>query len=140
MSSRDRWPKLNRPTGQCIHTPIKPASLIPSDYERILYGDVAWNKRGLAHRAQTSAGGYASGALAPEALAGLLGVDGVMVSRERYQSGASAKSKVVSDVVLLFRGEEGLTSDDPSNTKRFWTPVDSGVALLRPQRNPRQDC
>jgi hypothetical protein len=28
--------------------------------------------------------------------------------------------------VLLFFGEDGLTMDDPSNTKRFWTPVEGG--------------
>lgn len=93
---------------------------------RILYGDVAWNKRGLSHRAQTGAGGYASATLTQEALASLLGVDRVMISRERYQSAASAKSKVVSDIVLMFSGEDGMTPDDPSNTKRFWTPVDGG--------------
>lgn len=93
---------------------------------RLLYGDVAWNKRGLSHRAQTSAGGYASGTLKPDELASLLGVDRVLVSRERYQSSASAKSKVTADVVLMFNGEDGMTPDDPSNTKRFWTPVDGG--------------
>jgi hypothetical protein len=38
-------------------------------------------------------------------------------------------------MVILFYAEDGVTPDDPSNTKRFWTPVDSGVALLRTEHN-----
>ncbi|HEV8542364.1 MAG TPA: hypothetical protein VGR78_08230, partial [Verrucomicrobiae bacterium] len=68
---------------------------------RLVFGDVAWNKRLLAHRAQASAGGFASAGLAPAELAGFLGVDGVRISRERYQSAAATKSKVVPDIVLL---------------------------------------
>lgn len=97
---------------------------------RILYGDVAWNKRLISHRAQTSAGGYGSAALTLAELAGFLGVEKIQVSRERYQSTATAKTKVVPDIVLEFYAEDGVTPDDPTNTKRFWTPVDCGVALL----------
>jgi hypothetical protein len=93
---------------------------------RLLYGDAAWNKRLLAHRAQASAGGYASAGLTFRELAGWFGIDGVHVSRERYQSSASAKSKVVSDIVLAFYAEENVGPDDPSNTKRFWSAVEGG--------------
>jgi hypothetical protein len=93
---------------------------------RVLYGDVAWNKRLLSHRAQANAGGYASAGLTNKELAGWLGVDGVHVSRERYQNSATTKTKVVSDIVLMFYAEDSLTPDDPSNSKRFWTPVEGG--------------
>ena len=93
---------------------------------RILFGDVAWNKRMISHRAQATAGGFASAGLAPAALAPFLGVDGVMVSRERYQTTATLKSKVTPDIVLEFFGMDGLTTDDASNTKRFWTSADGG--------------
>src|SRR4051794_28088423 len=49
---------------------------------RIVFGDVAWNKRLLAHRAQATAGGYASAGLTTDEVAGFLGVEGVMVARE----------------------------------------------------------
>ena len=94
---------------------------------RILIGDVAWNKRLLAHRAQASAGGYASAGLTPDELAGFLGVDGVRISRERYQSSASAKSKVTPDIVLLFHGLDGANLDDPTSIKRFWSAAEGGV-------------
>lgn len=93
---------------------------------RLLYGDVAWNKRLIAHRAQSSSGGYASAGLTPRELSGFLGVDGVRVSRERYQSTAIAKAKVTPDIVLEFFAEDGLGPDDPSHGKRFWSAVESG--------------
>jgi hypothetical protein len=93
---------------------------------RILFGDVAWNKRLLSHRAQATAGGFASAALTPEQLASFLGVDAVRISRERYQSTASAKSKVTPDVVLLFYGLDGASTEDPTNAKRFWSAVEGG--------------
>jgi hypothetical protein len=93
---------------------------------RILYGDTAWTKRLLAHRAQTSAGGYGSAGMRPQEVAGWFGVERVHVSRERYQTTPTAKGKVMPDIVLLFFTEDNVTPDDPSNTKRFWTPVDGG--------------
>ncbi len=93
---------------------------------RILFGDVAWNKRLLAHRAQASAGGYASAGLTTDELGGFLGVEGVRISRERYQSSTAAKSKIVPDVVLLFYGLQAPTPEDPTHAKRFWSAVDGG--------------
>lgn len=93
---------------------------------RVLYGDVAWNKRALSHRAQNSAGGFASASLTPEQLAGVLGVDGVKVSRERYTTAPTTKGKVVPDIVLEFYAQDGATADDPSHFKRFWSPVEGG--------------
>ena len=93
---------------------------------RILFGDVAWNKRLLAHRAQASAGGYASAGLTTDELAGFLGVEGVRISRERYQSGAATKGKIVPDVVLAFYGLQSPTPEDATHAKRFWSAVEGG--------------
>ena len=93
---------------------------------RILFGDAAWNKRMVAHRAQATAGGFGSSRLTPDELASLLNVDGVRVSRERYQSTAAAKSKVVPDIVLLFYSLDGVTTEDATNAKRFWSAVEGG--------------
>jgi len=94
---------------------------------RIVFGDLAWNKRILAHRAQTSAGGYASAALTTDELAAFLGVDGIMISRERYQNTLTAKAKITPDIVLEFFGNDGMTPEDPSNFKRFWSGAEGGV-------------
>ena len=93
---------------------------------RVIFGDVAWTKRLLAHRAQQSAGGFASAGLTPEQLAGFLGVEAVRISRDRYQSSAASKSKIVPDVVLMFYGQEAVTPDDPTHAKRFWSAVEGG--------------
>jgi hypothetical protein len=93
---------------------------------RVMYGDGAWTKRLLSHRAQSTAGGYGSAGFTFAELASWFGVDRVMTSRERYQNSATTKTKVLSDMVILFYAEDGVTPDDPSNTKRFWTPVDGG--------------
>ena len=93
---------------------------------RLLFGDVAWNKRAIAHRAQNTAGGFASASLTQEQLAGLLGVQGVKVSRERYTTAAATKGKVTPDIVLEFYAQDNATEDDPSHFKRFWSPVLGG--------------
>lgn len=93
---------------------------------RVVFGDVAWNKRLLAHRAQATAGGYASAGLTPDELASFLGLEGVRISRERYQNTALAKAKVVPDLVLAFYATDNLSTEDPSNGKRFWSAVDGG--------------
>ena len=93
---------------------------------RVLFGDVAWNKRLVSHRAQSSAGGFASATLGLNELASHLLVDGVRISRERYQSSAAAKSKITPDVVLLFFGMDRASTEDPTSVKRFWTAIDGG--------------
>ncbi|HUS37361.1 MAG TPA: hypothetical protein VM680_18585 [Verrucomicrobiae bacterium] len=93
---------------------------------RVLYGDTAWDKRALSHRSQTTAGGFASATLTEQSLAGILGVERVKVSRERYQSGAAAKTEIVSNLVLEFLGMDTPTEFDPTNLRRFHTPTSSG--------------
>lgn len=93
---------------------------------KVLYGDTAWSKRILAHRAQSSAGGFASAGISEEELAAWLGVDRVMRSRARYQSTSSAKAEIVSNLVLMFMALDGQDTEEPSNIKRFVTPTASG--------------
>ena len=93
---------------------------------RVIYNETAWNKRVLAFRAQNVAGAYASAQMMTEQLAALLCVDQVLVSRERYQTSVTAKSKLLSDVVIGFYGEDGAQLEDPTNLKRFWSPVPGG--------------
>ncbi|MDB6022612.1 MAG: hypothetical protein JWQ04_2469 [Pedosphaera sp.] len=87
---------------------------------RILYGDTAFNKRSLSYEGQTGATAFAQvAALNLDQLASRLMVDKIMISRERYQSGASAKSEIVSNLVFAFYAEDGVDTEDPSNIKRF---------------------
>lgn len=93
---------------------------------RVGYGHTAWAKRILAHRAQLSAGGFASAGVTQENLSGFLNVDQVYVSKERFQSSAAAKSQIVANLVVMFMASDGGDVEDPSNIKRFVSPVAGG--------------
>ncbi len=88
---------------------------------RVGYGDTSWSKRILSHRAQNSGGGDASSGMTPDQVRGFLSVDGLRVSQARYTSGASAKTQIVGNKVLMFAAEDGVDTDDFSNIKRFIT-------------------
>ena len=86
---------------------------------RVGYGDTSASKRQLAHRAQNSAGGFASAAMTEAQIAGLLGVEQVLFSKSRYTSSASAKTQTVGNKVLMFNATSGVDTEDASNIKRF---------------------
>jgi hypothetical protein len=96
------------------------------DSNVVLFGSTSWRRRALAHRAQNTAGGFASASMTPDELAQLYGVDRVVVSKERYQSTATAKAQVVANKVLIYMAPDMITKDDPSNIKRFVSAVDGG--------------
>ncbi len=101
---------------------------------RVLYGDTAFNKRGLSYEGQTGSTAYGQiAALTIDQLAARLMVDKVMVSRERYQSSSSAKSEIVSNLVFAFFAEDGVDTEDPSNVKRFVSQfsAEQGGGLVR---------
>lgn len=98
------------------------------DSNTALFGSTSWRKRALAHRAQNSAGGFASASLTPMQMAELLGLDKVIVSKERYQSSASAKTQIVANKVIIYLAQ-GIGKDDPSNVKRFVSAVEGGGFL-----------
>jgi len=93
---------------------------------RLIYNEIAWNKRGLSHRAQNTAGGYASATLSIDQVAQLAGMDKGMVSKERYQVSSTTKAKILGDYVIGFYGEDGAQLEDPTNLKRFYSPVEGG--------------
>ncbi len=93
---------------------------------RVGYGETAWSKRVLAHRAQTSAGGFGSASLTAEQVAGFLAVEEILVSKERYASSATAMAEILSNLVLMFNALSGADTEDPSNVKRFVSPCEGG--------------
>jgi hypothetical protein len=96
------------------------ASGIPIN--RIGYGHTAWSKRSLALRGNANASKFTTAGFNKEQLAGLLNVDEVLVSRERYQTAAATKSQIVGNLVLMFCAAAGQDIEDPSNIKRFVSP------------------
>lgn len=98
---------------------ITAADLIGVRPNRVAYGETAWSKRLLEHRAASSAGGFASSSMTPEQLAAWLQVDGVLVSKARYTASATARTQIVANLVLAFLANSGEDTEDPSNIKRF---------------------
>lgn len=111
------------PDQDLIDTLITAADSSGITPNRVGFGHTAWAKRGRSHRAQDSAGGFASAAMLPDQVAGLLGVDDVHVSKSRYNNG-SAKSEIIGNKVLSFYAESGVGTEDPSNIKGFVSMID----------------
>lgn len=98
---------------------------------RVLYGHGSWTKRQITLRAQNTPAGYTSATLTPEGLSGLLQVDQVAISKERYATSLTAKSKVVGDFVYLYYATMGMNTEDPSNMKRFVANTNNGGGLVK---------
>jgi len=100
---------------------------------RVVYGATAWNKRSISYGAQNNVGGYMAQTTVGPALAARLMVDQVMVSKERYQSSATAKSELLGGNVLAFYNQTGVDIEDPSQVKRFVSNFDAeqGGGLVR---------
>lgn len=99
------------------------------DSNMVLFGSTSWRKRALSHRAQNTAGGFASAMMSADELAQRYGVDQVVISRERYQSSASAKTQIVANKVIIYMAYPGIGKDDPSDIKRFVSAVAGGGFL-----------
>ncbi len=89
---------------------------------KVGFGDTAWSKRLLSHRAQNTAGGLASAGMSIDELAGFYGVDEVLRSKARYTTSATAKAQVLGALVLMFNATSGVDTEDASNIKGFWSP------------------
>lgn len=102
---------------------------------RVIYGDSAFLYRQQAYGAQNNPAGYMGYSInkAEEALAAALMVDRVMISRERYTTGANARTEILGPNVYSFYAQDDLDVEDASNIKRFVTRFDSeqGGGLLR---------
>lgn len=95
---------------------------------RLLIGSTAWQRRLRYLRGQNTAGGFAGAGMTPAELAQYLSIERAIVSMERYNlAKTKGKGQLVSaDVALLYNAREGLGKDDPSNIKRFWSPMAGG--------------
>lgn len=86
---------------------------------RVGFGDTAWAKRMLSHRAQTTSGGFGSASLTADQMAGLYGVENVLNSKSRFTTGLLTKGQSLANLVLMFNATSGTDTEDASNIKRF---------------------
>lgn len=117
---------LKNPDQDLLTALIAAAALLGFSPNRILFGHTAWAKRLLAYEAQTVASGFQHAVMSLDQLAGYLGVDAVRVSKSRYASSATARTEIVANLVLAFFAQSGMDPEDPSNIKRFVSPVEGG--------------
>lgn len=91
---------------------------------RVLYSEAAWLLRRDAYELQNTPAAGRAADKTPEQLAAQFMVDKVTVSKARYQSTLTAKASVMTaSTVLLYNALVGASKDDPSNVKRFVTPM-----------------
>lgn len=96
------------------------------DSNTVLFGGGAWLKRFRAMGPRTGREALAERSFTPAQVATLVGADQCLVSKFRYQSSSTAKTKVVADKVYSYYTKKGAMMDDPSNVKRFYTAVPGG--------------
>jgi len=93
---------------------------------RGLIGLAGWNLRSSAYAAQNNAGATAQLMKSLQQVAGDLFLDELRVDKTIYQQTTAAKGRIVPASFIGFHGRDGLTKDDPSSLKQFWTPVQGG--------------
>jgi hypothetical protein len=93
---------------------------------RGLIGLVGWNLRSASYAAQNNAGATAQSMKSLAQVAGDLFLDELRVDKSIYQQTKTAKDRIVPASFIGFHGRDGLTKDDPSTLKQFWTPVQGG--------------
>lgn len=96
------------------------------DSNIVVYCGGAWLRRFLSLGLGSNAARHQTRNLSPEQLADLLGVEKVVKSKVRYQSSATAKTKIGDQKVYSYYVKSGAMPNDPSNIKRFVTMVPGG--------------
>jgi hypothetical protein len=91
-----------------------------------LIGLVAWNYRSAAYAGNDKAGAFAGLTKTAAQVAGDLMLDDLRVDKALYQNTGSAKARIVGSNFYGFLAREGLTKDDPSHLKQFYTPAAGG--------------
>lgn len=97
---------------------------------RLLFGEGAWNRRITSLEYQNTQVAGRGGISSKDDLAEKFMVDACEVLSSRYQSGANTKSIVGGGMsIYAFYARDGISKDEPSNLKRFYTPNENGGAF-----------
>lgn len=93
---------------------------------RGLIGLVAWNLRSAAFAGNDKAGAFAGLSKTPAQVAADMMLDDIRVDKSLYQSSVAGKTRIVGSNFIGFTARDGLTKDDASNLKQFYTPTGGG--------------
>lgn len=91
---------------------------------RVLFGEAAWDTRSTTYETKEGSSSLRYADLSPEDLAKKLLVDEIKIIRARYQTNAHNKSHIVGNTIYTYFAQNMPTKDEPSNLKRFITPID----------------
>lgn len=98
----------------------------------VAFAEGAADLRLDVYEAQNTPYAGRAASMTPMELAAKYMVDLVQIVKARYQSAASTKSGVQTALtVLLYLAYQGAGKDDPSNVKRFVTPVGTRYRVFR---------
>ena len=114
------------PDSDVVGSLITSANLSGLKPNKIVYGDTAWLYRRNGYSLDANQGRWIAAAYTPEQVAASLMVEGVYVSKSRYQSSASAKSETLGALAYLFYQTDSPSVEDPSHIKRFVSNTESG--------------
>jgi hypothetical protein len=92
----------------------------------VLMGKTAWQYRRAAHRRLLTAGSIASARMTPDEVAADLGIANCIVSDKVKQTSKTTKARLLGAVVYGYYVLPGVTKDDPSDFKRFYSPARGG--------------
>lgn len=94
---------------------------------RILIGEGAWDARINAYESKENPIFLRSADAGPSELARKLLVEDIRVIRARYQTGPREKGQILGNTIYAYFARPDITKDEPSNLKRFVTPVGTGT-------------
>ncbi len=96
---------------------------------KILFGEDAWAMRLDSLENQSTSVALRASALTPAELANKFMLDDCKVLSARYQQTSTQKAKITSNKIFAFCAFDGVSKDEPSNLKRFYTPSPEGTAF-----------
>jgi len=124
-SSDATWDKDSNPDGDLRELLVECTDISGVRPNRILFGEAAWNMRLSALEAQATTNSVS--AFNPDELATKLLLDGCKIASARYQNALESKASIVKDEVFAFFAQDGISKDEASNLKRFYTPSEDGT-------------
>ena len=127
LNTAKTWSSGSPTPNEDIRTALLAATKDSGLYPNRLLVDIqAWAYRGQGLAAQALTGQLGAYTQSLEDVANFLAIDRAMQSKAVYQTSATAKSFITNAKVYVFTGQDAPSRDDPTNVKRFVTPVGDG--------------
>lgn len=111
---------------ELLRSLLATASTSGAQANRGLIGLIAWNLRSAAYQSSEKTAAAIRAVMKPAELAGDLFLDDLRVDKALYTVNQTTKARIVGSNFFAFCARDGLSKDDPSNLKQFYTPCGAG--------------